>query len=74
MEKMIVIIVVVTMKNIVHERYDSYLIYHNHDHHIAYKACQLHHNKGDDDYKSFCNCQITGRTNDRPVSSASGFI
>jgi len=34
MEKMmiLVVVVVVVMKKIAHERYDTYLIYHNHDH------------------------------------------
>jgi len=28
----VVVVVVVVMKKITHERYDTYLIYHNHDH------------------------------------------
>lgn len=47
MEKMIVVVIAV-IKNIAHERYDTYLIYHNHDHHITYEARQLHHKEGDD--------------------------
>lgn len=36
MEKMIVVVIAV-IKNISHKRYDTHLIYHNHDHHITYK-------------------------------------
>jgi len=32
MMMIVVVVVVVVMKKITHERYDTYLIYHNHDH------------------------------------------
>lgn len=33
------IVVVIVMKKIAHKRYDTYLIYHNHDHRVTYKVC-----------------------------------